>query len=96
MLRRPCREVRAGNWHQRLEERRSTMTTEPTPQVTNRPGQQLPRGRFPATPTAIWTLAALVVVTGAVLGVGIPLALSAPATDPGGSEIWGGPEGGQR
>ncbi len=72
------------------------MTTERTPQSPDRPRQQLPRGRFPATPTAIWSLAALVVLTGAVLGVGIPLALSAPATDPGESENWVGPEDGLR
>ncbi|MCB1263607.1 MAG: hypothetical protein KDB56_03275 [Mycobacterium sp.] len=71
------------------------MTTDPTPQSAAQPQQQLPQGRFPASPTAIWVLAALVTLTGAVLGVGIPIALSTPSTDPGEGEIWIGPDGGE-
>ncbi|MCB1291941.1 hypothetical protein [Mycolicibacterium sp.] len=71
------------------------MTTEPTLQAPHEPRRQLPQGRYPATPFGIWALAVLVVLTGAILGVGIPLALSGPETDPGDSEFWVGPEDGQ-
>ena len=42
-----------------------------TPSERRTPTTQLPRGRYPATPATIWVITALVILTCAVLAVGV-------------------------